>query len=111
MPVPTATTFSSLYDELCDPGMAVQEELTYALDAAGQVYIFGRGPSGQYTGKVRRETFRGFTKVRPAACYAVDVGLSCDRVHQMTDCHVQCHTGDWCVRVACAASNHCSRGG
>ncbi len=40
-----------------------QEELTYALDAAGQVYIFGKGPSGQFTGTCRRETFRGWNKV------------------------------------------------
>ena len=50
----------------CAPGWSpacAQEELTYALDAAGQVYIFGRGASRQFKNKARRETFRGFTKV------------------------------------------------
>ena len=40
-----------------------QEELTFSLDAAGQVYIFGLGQAGQFSGQCRRDKFRGWTKV------------------------------------------------
>ena len=36
----------------------------YALDAAGQVYLFGSGPTNAFSGACRRDGFRGWNKVK-----------------------------------------------
>lgn len=33
------------------------------MDVAGQVYIFGKGKAGQFTGKPKRDAFRGWTRI------------------------------------------------
>ena len=87
--------------------LRAEEEFTYAMDAAGQVYIFGKGRAGQFQAPPRRDGFRGWSRVRAAAA-ACWCALRCAAAQGWCVCGCTCSS--WtCGTRACTQSCTCAR--